>query len=161
MPSPDDATVDKKGVPLAPTSAPSSSSSKSGGAEMVNSLSSSSSSASSSSPPSSPPPSISSPQEAPTSLKSTSICSDCKEQQLPPSASDEDAGRDRKRIRTSSFSRIPPPPNASLTPKPITLTDEERMEKMRGACMTILQCIGEDPEREGLISTPKRWAKVS
>lgn len=35
-----------------------------------------------------------------------------------------------------------------------------RLEKMKGACETILQCIGEDPEREGLVKTPKRWAEA-
>jgi len=39
-------------------------------------------------------------------------------------------------------------------------TEEERMVKMQEACKTILECIGEDPEREGLVKTPSRWAKA-
>ncbi|CAK7274669.1 GTP cyclohydrolase 1 [Sporothrix epigloea] len=41
--------------------------------------------------------------------------------------------------------------------------DEERavrLEKMRGAVRTILECVGEDPDREGLLGTPDRYAKA-
>lgn len=44
--------------------------------------------------------------------------------------------------------------------KIVPLTDVERMAKMEEACQTILECIGEDPDREGLIKTPKRWSKA-
>lgn len=35
-----------------------------------------------------------------------------------------------------------------------------RLEKLSGAVRTILECIGEDPEREGLHGTPERYAKA-
>ena len=38
--------------------------------------------------------------------------------------------------------------------------EEEKLIMMKAACKTILACIGEDPEREGLIKTPDRWAKA-
>jgi GTP cyclohydrolase I len=40
------------------------------------------------------------------------------------------------------------------------LSEEVKLEKMTAACRTILQCIGENPDREGLIKTPSRWAKA-
>ncbi|KAI4090003.1 MAG: hypothetical protein LQ344_005003 [Seirophora lacunosa] len=36
----------------------------------------------------------------------------------------------------------------------------ERLEKIQGAVSTILECLGEDPEREGLRGTPERYAKA-
>ncbi|GAB7351086.1 hypothetical protein MBLNU459_g1557t2 [Dothideomycetes sp. NU459] len=35
-----------------------------------------------------------------------------------------------------------------------------RQEKLSGAIRTILECIGEDPDREGLHGTPERYAKA-
>ena len=37
---------------------------------------------------------------------------------------------------------------------------EERLQKMEGAFKTILECMGEDPKREGLTRTPMRAAKA-
>lgn len=37
---------------------------------------------------------------------------------------------------------------------------EERLESMRGAVKTLLECVGEDPDREGLLDTPLRYAKA-
>ncbi|KAL8837288.1 MAG: hypothetical protein Q9170_002583 [Blastenia crenularia] len=37
---------------------------------------------------------------------------------------------------------------------------EERLAKIQGAVKTILECLGEDPEREGLRGTPERYAKA-
>ncbi|CCX09304.1 GTP cyclohydrolase I [Pyronema domesticum] len=36
----------------------------------------------------------------------------------------------------------------------------ERVEKMSGAIRTLLECLGEDPDREGLQDTPLRYAKA-
>ncbi|KKK13700.1 GTP cyclohydrolase I [Aspergillus rambellii] len=38
--------------------------------------------------------------------------------------------------------------------------NEERIQKLAGAVRTILECLGEDPEREGLRETPERYAKA-
>lgn len=35
-----------------------------------------------------------------------------------------------------------------------------RLQKLAGAVRTILECIGEDPDREGLHGTPERYAKA-
>ncbi|SRR6266536_55721 len=35
-----------------------------------------------------------------------------------------------------------------------------RLQKLAGAVKTIFECIGEDPEREGLRETPERYAKA-
>ncbi|PLN77667.1 putative GTP cyclohydrolase I [Aspergillus taichungensis] len=37
---------------------------------------------------------------------------------------------------------------------------DERVQKLAGAVRTILECVGEDPEREGLRETPERYAKA-
>ncbi|KAK2736880.1 GTP cyclohydrolase 1 [Onygenales sp. PD_40] len=37
---------------------------------------------------------------------------------------------------------------------------EKRIEKLAGAVRTIIECIGEDPDREGLLGTPERYAKA-
>lgn len=37
---------------------------------------------------------------------------------------------------------------------------EERLAKLSGAVRTMLECIGEDPDREGLLDTPDRYAKA-
>ncbi|PYH87638.1 putative GTP cyclohydrolase I [Aspergillus ellipticus CBS 707.79] len=37
---------------------------------------------------------------------------------------------------------------------------QERIKKLAGAVRTILECVGEDPEREGLRETPERYAKA-
>ncbi|KAL2019146.1 hypothetical protein VTK56DRAFT_10018 [Thermocarpiscus australiensis] len=37
---------------------------------------------------------------------------------------------------------------------------EARLERMKGAVRTLLECVGEDPDREGLLATPERYAKA-
>ena len=37
---------------------------------------------------------------------------------------------------------------------------QERLDKLSGAVRTILECLGEDPDREGLAETPLRYAKA-
>ena len=45
----------------------------------------------------------------------------------------------------------------------LNATTEERAareEKLAGAVRTLLECIGEDPDREGLMRTPMRYAQA-
>lgn len=35
-----------------------------------------------------------------------------------------------------------------------------RLDRIKGAVRTILECVGENPEREGLLATPERYAKA-
>src|SRR5256714_11298854 len=37
---------------------------------------------------------------------------------------------------------------------------DDRLAKLEGAVKTILECVGEDPNREGLLETPERYAKA-
>jgi GTP cyclohydrolase I len=37
---------------------------------------------------------------------------------------------------------------------------EVRLARMKGAVRTLLECVGEDPDREGLLATPDRYAKA-
>jgi GTP cyclohydrolase I len=37
---------------------------------------------------------------------------------------------------------------------------EARLQKLTGAVRTILECVGEDPSREGLLETPERYARA-
>lgn len=37
---------------------------------------------------------------------------------------------------------------------------ETRLDRMKGAIRTLLECVGEDPDREGVLATPERYAKA-
>lgn len=50
--------------------------------------------------------------------------------------------------------------NNSITSHTNHDAEEQKLQIMSKACRTILQCIGEDPDREGLQKTPERWAKA-
>ena len=41
------------------------------------------------------------------------------------------------------------------------LSNEQRLNRISAAMCTILECIDDDPDREGLQKTPMRYAKVS
>lgn len=52
---------------------------------------------------------------------------------------------------------------AKSTVSRLTATPEEkkaREEKLSGAVRIILECLGEDPDREGLLRTPERYAQA-
>jgi GTP cyclohydrolase I len=52
---------------------------------------------------------------------------------------------------------------AKSTLSRLNSTPEERAEreaKLAGAVRTLLECIGEDPDREGLARTPERYAQA-
>jgi GTP cyclohydrolase I len=40
------------------------------------------------------------------------------------------------------------------------IEQQQRLEKMSSAIKTLLECIGEDPNREGLLKTPQRFAQA-
>jgi len=51
--------------------------------------------------------------------------------------------------------------NGGMSLEASTVTEaDEKLDLMTKACKTILECIGEDPSREGLLKTPSRWAKA-
>mmetsp|Transcript_13539 Transcript_13539/g.20140 ORF Transcript_13539/g.20140 Transcript_13539/m.20140 type:complete len:235 (+) Transcript_13539:202-906(+) len=62
----------------------------------------------------------------------------------------------------SSAKKIKEPSPPTLC-QPTTNGKEEEVDKLKlmtDACRTILECIGENPDREGLVKTPARWAKA-
>ncbi|KAL7681946.1 putative GTP cyclohydrolase I [Plasmopara halstedii] len=71
--------------------------------------------------------------------------------------------------KNQSLSTHPTPKAENLTELSMTLPsrssndyvdDKAKLEKMAAAVTTLLECIGEDPHREGLVKTPMRMAKA-
>ena len=76
-----------------------------------------------------------------------------------------ESGENSKKVRTLEQTQINNINNEKGDPfemcQPVTkMNEEEKLQKMTSACRTILACIGENPNREGLLKTPSRWAKA-
>lgn len=54
----------------------------------------------------------------------------------------------------------PAPGSAARRDEDSNGTGAKRMERMEAAVKELLECVGEDPEREGLVRTPHRMAKA-
>lgn len=62
---------------------------------------------------------------------------------------------------TIDFDGLSWPSIGTLARKEATEEEKaERLEKLSGAVRTMLECLGEDPDREGLRDTPDRYAKA-
>lgn len=72
----------------------------------------------------------------------------------------EELERTKKRKRLSQSTATGRMPEYCQAAKSDADMEEERLSQMTSACKTILKCIGEDPDREGLLKTPERWAKA-
>lgn len=85
------------------------------------------------------------------------------------------ARKEKKRLEASAVAAVAAPDLTSqkstntemnycteIVPASLSAEEKEaaKLEKMASACRTILECIGEDPDREGLVKTPTRWAKA-
>ncbi|KAI1848606.1 hypothetical protein JX266_005465 [Neoarthrinium moseri] len=85
---------------------------------------------------------------------------------------DEPEGKQRKKVKAEGVITRSPSPVIDFDglSRPTRGTRErleesseqaaERLEKMRAAVRTILECVGEDPDREGVLDTPTRYAKA-
>lgn len=70
---------------------------------------------------------------------------------------DEEETEDITEEVTAAAATAPSVSSASSVSK---MSDEQKLTTMATACRTILECIGENPDREGLVKTPERWAKA-
>lgn len=67
----------------------------------------------------------------------------------------------KKRIRdSSSIEEDEERETEVYDAKGVSDPEQVKLQIMSQACRTILECIGEDPDREGLRKTPERWAKA-
>lgn len=66
---------------------------------------------------------------------------------------DDDSERAPKRLRLEAE-------DSSSSQNTEKKTEEERMSKMKDAVTTLIECLGEDPNREGILKTPERMAKA-
>ncbi|KAI1075680.1 GTP cyclohydrolase I [Whalleya microplaca] len=85
---------------------------------------------------------------------------------------DEPTGRKRKRPKVEGIVTRSPSPLIDFdglsrpsrgTRERLEESSEQaavRFQKMRAAVRTILECVGEDPDREGILDTPTRYAKA-
>ncbi|KAH9990895.1 GTP cyclohydrolase I [Xylariaceae sp. FL0662B] len=85
---------------------------------------------------------------------------------------DEPEGKQRKKVKAEgTITRLPSPIiDSDGLSRPSRGTRERleesseqaaaRFEKIRGAIRTILEYVGEDPDREGVLDTPTRYAKA-
>ncbi|KAJ1548627.1 hypothetical protein HK405_001667, partial [Cladochytrium tenue] len=50
--------------------------------------------------------------------------------------------------------------SSATTPAAVATAAAARLDRLAGAVRTILECVGEDPDREGLLRTPERAARA-
>jgi GTP cyclohydrolase IA len=91
------------------------------------------------------------------------ICDSCEAARLRMFHRHSNSSNNKKRVRADQVTTTTTTLATVTRKKPaIECCDEEdsKVRVMASACKTILECIGEDPYREGLVKTPERWAKA-